>query len=53
MEKSTLRVKLHALIYNNSNEKLMEVYSVFEDNYTNELKTELDEEYADYQKMVR
>jgi len=28
----------------------MEVYFVLEDNYTNEFKVELDEEYADYQK---
>ncbi len=50
METSTLREKLHALIDNSSDQKLMEVYSVFEDNYTDEFKAELDEEYADYQK---
>lgn len=31
----------------------MEVYSGFEDNYTNDFKAELDEEYTDYQKMRR
>ncbi len=41
METSTLREKLHALIDNSSDEKLMEVYSVFEDNYTDEFKAEL------------
>ena len=49
METSTLREKLHAPIDNSSNEKLIEVHSVFEDNYTNKIKAELDEEYADYQ----
>ncbi len=50
METSTLREKLHALIDSSSPEKLVEVYSVFEDDYTNEFKAQLDEEYADYQK---
>jgi len=50
METATLREKLHALIDSSPEEKLIEVYSVFEDNYTNEFKAELDEEYANYQK---
>lgn len=50
MESSTLREKLHSLIDASSEEKLMEVYSVFEDNYTDEFKAILDEEYADYQR---
>ncbi len=50
METSTLREKLHALIDSSSPDKLVEVYSVFEDDYTNEFKGQLDEEYADYQK---
>ncbi len=50
METSTLREKLHALIDSSSPDKLLEVYSVFEDDYTNEFKAQLDEEYADYQK---
>lgn len=50
METLSLREKLHALIDSSSDEKLMEVYSALEDNYTTEFKAELDEEYADYQK---
>lgn len=50
MEASILREKLHELIDNSSEDKLMEVFNVFEDNYTNEFKTQLDEEYADYEK---
>lgn len=50
METSSLREKLHALIDSSPDEKLMEVYSVFENNYTDEFKAELDEEYTDYQK---
>ncbi|MEJ7680592.1 MAG: hypothetical protein WKG06_22610 [Segetibacter sp.] len=50
METSALREKLHALIDSSSPEKLEEVYSVFEDDYTDEFKAELDEEYTDYQK---
>ena len=49
METSTLREKLHSLIDTSSEEKLIEVYSVFEDNYTDEFKANLNEEYADYQ----
>ncbi len=48
METSALREKLHALIDRSSPEKLEEVYSVFENDYTNEFKAELDEEYANY-----
>ena len=50
METSALREKLHSLIDTSSEDKLMEVYSVFEDDYSDEFKAELDEGYADYQK---
>ena len=50
METTTLRKKLHSLIDNSPEEKLIEVYSFFEDTYTDDFKAELDEEYADYQK---
>lgn len=50
METSTLREKLHSLIDNSPEEKLIEVYSIFrEEEYTNEFKANLNEEYADYQ----
>lgn len=51
METSALREKLHSLIDSSSEEKLMEVYSVFEHDYSNEFKAELDTEYADYQQQ--
>jgi hypothetical protein len=44
METSALREKLHAPTDGSSCEKLEEVYSVFEDDYTDEFRTELDEE---------
>ena len=47
---TTPREKLHALIDSSSREKLMEVYSVSENNYFDEFKAKLDEEYANYQK---
>ncbi len=50
METSNLREKLHSLIDNSTEEKLMEVYAVFEDEYTDEFKAGLEEEYADYKK---
>jgi hypothetical protein len=50
MDTSELKEKLHLLIDSSPEEKLIEVYAVFEDNYTDELKSELDREYADYQK---
>ncbi|MBD0333208.1 MAG: hypothetical protein ICV66_11180 [Chitinophagaceae bacterium] len=50
MELATLREKLHVLIDTSSEEKLKEVYRFFEDDYTDEFKAELDDEYADYQK---
>ncbi len=50
METAALREKLHSLIDSSSEEKLFEVYFVFEDDYTDEFKSDLDEEYADYQK---
>ncbi len=50
METSALREKLHTLINTSSEEKLAEVYAVFEDEYSNEFKDILDNEYADYQR---
>ncbi|MBD0298295.1 MAG: hypothetical protein ICV84_24360 [Flavisolibacter sp.] len=50
MEIATLREKLHVLIDTSSEEKLKEVYRFFEEEYTDEFKAELDDEYADYQK---
>ncbi len=50
MKTSTLREKLHALIDSSTEEKLIEVYSVFENRYTDQFTAELDEEYADYQR---
>lgn len=49
MDTSLLREKLHALIDSSPEEKLIEVYSVFEDIYTDKFKRQLDQEYADYQ----
>lgn len=49
METTALREKLHSLINNSSEEKLREVYSVFENHYTDEFNADLDKEYADYQ----
>jgi DNA-dependent RNA polymerase auxiliary subunit epsilon len=51
MEISTLRKKLHSLIDSSSEEKLKEVYNLLEEGeYTDEFKTQLDEEQAAYQK---
>lgn len=50
METSALREKLHGLINTSSEEKLAEVYAVFDDEYSDEFKNILDEEYADYQR---
>lgn len=49
METVTIREKLHSLIDSSSNEELMELYSLFEDDYTDEFKAMLDNEYEDYQ----
>lgn len=48
MQASALRKKLHELIDNSPEEKLMEVYSVFEGEYSDTFKAELDAEYEDY-----
>ncbi len=51
MELSALREKLHELIDNSSEDKLQQVYSLLEDEeYSNELKEELDEEFENYKK---
>ena len=51
MEISTLRKKLQSLIDSSSEEKLKEVYNLLEEGeYTDEFKTQLDEEQAAYQK---
>jgi len=50
METSTLREKLHSLIDNSSEDKLIEVYAVFEEEYSDEFKADLDEDYSDYEK---
>lgn len=48
VEASTLREKLHSLIDNSSEEKLLEISSAFEDGYSDEFKASLNEEYAGY-----
>lgn len=50
MEITNLREKLHSLIDTSPEDKLMEMYSIFETDYTDQFKSELEEEYADYQK---
>ncbi len=50
METSNLREKLHTLIDNSTEDKLMEVYAVFEEDYTDEFKADLEEEYTDYKR---
>lgn len=51
METIDIREKVQALINNASDDKLMEVYQLFEEEaYTDEFKAILDEEYEDYQK---
>ncbi len=50
METSTLREKLHSLIDNSTEDKLMEVYAVFEEEYSDEFKADLEEDYSDYKK---
>lgn len=48
METLSLRQKLHSLIENSPEEKLMEVFAIFEQEYTDEFKSDLDDDYADY-----
>ncbi len=50
METSALREKLHSLIDNSTEDKLMEVYAVFEEEYSDEFKADLEEDYSDYKK---
>ncbi len=50
METSTLREKLHSLIDNSTEDKPMEVYAVFEEEYSDEFKADLEEDYLDYKK---
>ena len=50
MELNSLREKLHSLIDSSTEPRLMEVYNLFEEDYTDEFKMQLKEEYADYKK---
>lgn len=51
MEAATLRKKLHILIDTSSDDKLEEIYNSFqEDEYSEEFKAILDNEYEQYQK---
>ena len=51
METATLREKLHAIIDNSPTEKLEEIYYLINvEEYSDTLKSELDEEYSAYQK---
>ena len=51
METITLRQKLHSLIETSSEEKLEEIYDFFqEDEYSEEFKAMLDDEFEQYQK---
>lgn len=52
MESTTLRQKLHKLIDDMPDDKLNEVYTTLieEEEYSDEFKAELDEEYAAYKK---
>ena len=50
MDGAELKKKLHSLIDESTEEKLVEVYSVFENEYSDEFKADLEEEHADYKK---
>ena len=51
METITLREKLHSLIETSSEDKLEEIYDFFqEDEYSDDFKAMLDNEYEQYQK---
>ncbi len=50
MEIVALREKLHSLIDTSSEDRLLEIYSLLAEDYTEEFKEELEEEYADYKK---
>ncbi len=48
MEITQLREQLHYLINTSSEEKLVEIFNLFEQDYSDEFKALLEEEYADY-----
>jgi outer membrane lipopolysaccharide assembly protein LptE/RlpB len=48
MEITILREELHKLINSSSEEKLLQVYSLFEEGYPHEFKMMLEEEYTNY-----
>jgi len=51
MDALTLRQKLHSLVETSSEDKLEEIYDLFQDNeYSNDFKAMLDNEYEQYQK---
>lgn len=50
MELNSLREKLHSLIDTSTESRLLEVYDLLEQDYTDEFKLQLEEEYADYKK---
>lgn len=51
MDPLTLRQKLHSLVETSSEDKLEEIYDLFQDNeYSDDFKAMLDNEYEQYQK---
>lgn len=51
MDALTLRQKLHSLVETSSEDKLEEIYDLFQDNeYSDDFKAMLDNEYEQYQK---
>ena len=50
MELVNIREKLHTLIDTTSEDRLLEIYQWLDDDYTDEFKAELDEEFEDYKK---
>lgn len=51
MDVLTLRQKLHSLVETSSEDKLEEIYDLFQDNeYSDDFKAMLDNEYEQYQK---
>ena len=50
MELSSLREKLHSLIDSSTESRLLEVNDLFEQDYTDEFKMQLEEEYTGYKK---
>lgn len=49
MEITELREQLHKLINSYSKEKLLEIYSFFEEDYSSEFRAGLEDEYSDYE----